>query len=237
MKHLIRAIIFIAVGLFATTASASSIRNFLNFGGIRYIDSGRNGRELRDEDLGAEVTKVKFKFPRADASGRRAPEPSYGPDEAYAASLDVGTSIYAVKGYATTFRLAARRDGRIVLYEANTNPKAQKGADLLDLGTNVAYIGINADEGDARNEIGAIKDSALLARLVRIVLDAPVNRDNKDYDTGPRYFIVIHFRDGTTSPHAYWLNSGELSRGIMLPTEFADAVRDALKQAGHSPPK
>ena len=251
MKHLIRAIIFIAVGLFATTASASSIRNFLKFGGIRYIDSGRNGRELRDEDLGAEVTKVKFKFPRADASGRRAPEPSYGPDEAYAASLDVGTSIYAVKCYATTFRFAARRDGRIVLYEANTNPKAQKGADLLDLGTNVAYIGINADEGDARNEIGAIKDSALLARLVRMVLDAPVNQHNSP--TGPwqpsrggtarepLYRIVIHFRDGTMTSRAYRLNSGELSGcesgNIMLPPDFANAVRDSVKRAGDSPPK
>src|SRR5688500_6815381 len=112
MKHMIRAIVLIAVGLFATPASATSIVNFLNFGGIRYIGWGRDGRELRDEDLGAEVTKAKFKFAWA-AGGRPAPAPAHGPDEAYAATLDVGTSIYAVKGYATTFRLAARSNGRI----------------------------------------------------------------------------------------------------------------------------
>lgn len=66
MKHMIQAITFIAVGLFATTASARSIVNFLKFGRINYVGWGRDGRELRDEDLGAEVTKVKFKFAWAD---------------------------------------------------------------------------------------------------------------------------------------------------------------------------
>ena len=69
-----------------------------------------------------------------------------------------------------------------------------------------------------------------------MVLDAPVNR-NGIRDPGPRYFIVFHFRDGTTTSRAYWLNSGQLARGIMLPPEFANAVRDALKQNGHSAPK
>ena len=231
MKHIIQAIIFIVVGLFATTASATSIGNFLKFGGIEYIGWGREGREIRDEDLGAEVTKVKFKFAWA-AGDRPAPAPAYGPDEAFAATLDVGTSIYAVKGYATTFRLAARRNGRIWIYEAFTNPKARKGADLLDLENNVAYIGINADG----KEIGAIKESALLAKLVRMVLDPPVNQENKDHPA-PVYSSVIHFRDGTMTSRAYWLNSGELSLGIMLPREFANAVRDSLKRAGPSPPK
>ena len=107
---------------------------------------------------------------------------------------------------------------------------------MLDLENNVAHIGINADEGDARKEIGAIKESALLAKLVRMVLDAPVNQENKDHPA-PRYVIVIHFRDGTMTSRAYWLNSGELSPGIMLPREFANAVRDSLKRAGPSSPK
>ena len=250
MKHMIQAVIFIALGLFATTtASANIIMDFLKFGGITYVSSGREWSELREEYLGAEVTKVRFNIVWAD--GQPAPEPSFGPDEAYAAWLDVGTSIHAVKGYATTFRLAARRDGRIWIYENYKNPKARKGADLLDLGDNVAYIGINnAGRRNSNNEIAAIRDSTLLARLVRMVLDAPVNQHNSP--TGPwqpsrggtarepLYRIVIHFRDGTMTSRAYRLNSGELSGcesgNIMLPPDFANAVRDSVKRAGDSPP-
>lgn len=118
--------ISIAVGLLMTSVSAAMVANFLKLGGITYVSAGRIGRELRNEDLGPEITKVKFKF--AWDGDRPAPDPSYGPDEAYAANLDIGTSIYAVKGYATTFRLAARKGGRIYLFEADTNPKARKGS-------------------------------------------------------------------------------------------------------------
>jgi hypothetical protein len=181
------------------------------------------------------VTKVKFKFAWADAGGRPAPEPPLKPDDAYAGRLDIGTSIYAVKGYARTFRLAARSNGRLILYEAEKNPNAEKGADLLDLGTNVTYIGIHSP-GDDRKEIATIKDSVLLNKLVRMVLDAPMIQYN-GVSSEPFYFITIHFRDGTTTSRAYKFNSRELSPGIMLPPEFGNAVRDALKRAGHSPPK
>ena len=48
-----------------------------------------------------------------------------------AAFLDIGTRVYTVKGYLPTFRLAAYLDGVLQLYEADTNPCARTGADLL----------------------------------------------------------------------------------------------------------
>jgi hypothetical protein len=42
-----------------------------------------------------------------------------------AAYLDPGTPLYAVDGYRPSFRLAARREGRLVLYEAAENPSAR----------------------------------------------------------------------------------------------------------------
>ena len=235
MRRIITLVLGFVVGLFAITASATSMIDFLEFGGITYANRGRRlGRELRDEDLGAEVTKVKFKS--AWVGDRPAPPPSYGPDEAYAASLETGTSVYAVKGYTTTFRLAARKGEMIVLFEADTNPKAHTGSDYLDL-NQVVYIGVNSEQ-DGVTEIAAIKDPAVVTNLVRKVLDARI-QDNSN-NSGPRYFIVFHLRDGTrTAPRSYWLNSGELwlslSRGIMLPRQFATAVREALKRAERTP--
>lgn len=225
MEQSIQWIRIFAIGLLVTTVSATSIIDFLKLGGINYVNRGPIGRELRDEDLGAEITKVKFKF--VWDGDRPGTQPSYGPEEAYAASLDIGTSVYALKGYATTFRLAARTSGKIVLFEADNNPKARKGSDLFDL-SQVAYIGVN-NEQDGVTELAAIKDPTLVANLVRGVLNAPIQ--NSADHSGLRYFIAFHFRDGTATSRAYWINSGELSRGIMLPPEFATTVKEALKRA------
>jgi hypothetical protein len=53
-----------------------------------------------------------------------------------AAYLDPGTAVYAVRGYRPSFRLAARREGKPVLFEAAENPRAgtrpdERRADLL----------------------------------------------------------------------------------------------------------
>jgi hypothetical protein len=123
--------------------------------------------------------------------------------------------------------VAARRSDKIVLFEVDENPNAQKASDFLDL-KEVAYIGINSEQ-DGVTEIAVIKDPVIVKELVRKVLDAPL-RDNKDH-SGPRYFMAFHFRDGTATARAYWLNSGQLFRRIMLPPEFATAARQALERA------
>jgi hypothetical protein len=234
MKLRVGTTIIIAIAFLVTSVSATIVANFLKFGGITYIATGRIvrelGRELRDEDLGPEITKVKFNL--LGTANRSAPEPAYGPDEPFAAHLEIGTSIYAVKGYATTFRLAARKGGKLFLFETETNPKARKGADLLDL-NQVLYIGVNGDD-DGLTELAAIKDRTLVAELVRKVLDAPI-AENPNNSDRTNCHIVFHFRDGTVTTRAYRFNSGELSPGIKLSREFATAVQQALKSAGKTP--
>ena len=56
--------------------------------------------------------------------------------QAAAAYLDPGTAVYAVRGYRPSFRLAARREGKPVLFEAAENPRVgtrpgERRADLL----------------------------------------------------------------------------------------------------------
>ncbi|HSP08066.1 MAG TPA: hypothetical protein VLU92_00550 [Candidatus Dormibacteraeota bacterium] len=153
-------------------------------------------------------------------------DPNHHVQDGDAGLLEAGTVVYTLRAYAPIFRLAAYDQGRLTLYEADTNPGARVGADLLDLVNKVRYIGINSVQ-DGRSELGAIHNRDQVDALIGMVLDAPVNQTPRT-DSGPEYFIDFHLDDGTETTRTYWLKSGELSRGILLPPAFASAVMEAV---------
>ena len=116
-----------------------------------------------------------------------------------------------------------------MFFEADVNPAARTGADLLDIRGRVRSIGINSPE-DGRTELASIDDPEMVERLVEIVLSAPVDQSRGDH-AGERYFIDFHLEDGTTVNRSYWLESGELSRGIMTGPFFRDSLSQTLAQA------
>jgi hypothetical protein len=154
-------------------------------------------------------------------------DPGYRPTDGDAAFLNPGTPLYAVKTYKPSFRLAAWQDGRLTLFEADSNPAARVGGDLLDISGRVQYIGINSEQ-DGVTELAAIKNGADVDALVGAVIQAPVNQQLTDH-SGTRYFVAFHLKDGTTVVRAYWLGTGELSRGIVLPQQFRQAIEAALR--------
>src|SRR5690242_1082967 len=89
---------------------------FVGFGGITYLASIDAGRELQPANLGAQFATVRF---RLDGNVH---DPSRQTQDGDAAFLDADTPVYRVNGYAPIFRVAAHQDGRIVLFEADTNP-------------------------------------------------------------------------------------------------------------------
>ena len=195
--------------------------NFVRFGGITYLAaSTKPGRELKDSDLGPVFATVKFKL---DGNEH---DPAYKARDGDAAYLDAGTQVFTVKSYKPIFRLAARLDNQMQLYEADTNPLAHKGADLLDIGGKVIYVGINSPQ-DGVTQLGAIKDPHEVATLVNMVLQAQVNQKYVSQGSA-QYFITFYLVDGTSVTRAYWLNSGELARGILLPKAFGTAVVQAV---------
>ncbi len=196
--------------------------NFIKLDGISYLgERYKGGRDLVDEDLGPEFTRVTFKV--AD----NVCDSSYKSKHGDAAFLEPGTPVYTVKGYKAEFLLAARLDGRLIKYVVDSNPSASKGSDLLDIGGKVRYIGVNSEK-DSTTELASIKDPGKIESLVGMVLEAPVDQDRRDRD-GPRYFIAFHLDDGTAVARSYWTESGLLSRGISLPQEFRMAVEEALR--------
>ena len=55
-----------------------------------------------------------------------------------------------------------------------------------------------------------------------------MNQNGRDR-RGPRYFLRFRLADGTSVMRAFWLETGELSRGIMTDPEAATIVSDALQ--------
>src|SRR5260370_18919510 len=141
--------------------------NFIRFGGITYLASTfRAGRPLQASDLGPQFASVKFKLEV------HVQDPHYQARDGAAAVLYTGTRIYAMKGFKPTFRLTAYVNHNVLLFEADTNPKAKIGADLLDIGGKVNYIGVKRNH-DGKTQLAAIKNPKHGAQLFSIVLPPP----------------------------------------------------------------
>lgn len=156
------------------------------------------------------------------------------PDDGYASSLAPGTPVYAVKGYAPSFRLAARWREEWALFEVVANPSAKKGSDLLDIGGKVAYVEIEEAYRQPREkETLALRDSKTVAALVDAVLAAPLERLPKRL---PPYLLVFHLEDDTRSVYQYRPSSGALYivrdgsySGVVVPSYLRDAIERRLR--------
>ena len=140
-------------------------------------------------------------------------DPYYCIKNGDAAFLEVGTPVFSIKDYSPLFRLWAGG----ILFEADTNPKARRGSDLLDIGGKVEYIETNMTE---RN---TVKDPEHVACLVDMVLNASVNQ--KVPAEEKQIFVYFHLKDGTIVNRSYWPAQGQLHRGIMLPEEFWEILK------------
>ena len=62
--------------------------------------------------------------------------------------------------------------------------------------------------------LGTLDEESQVERFVETVLQSPVDQGRRDHE-GQRYFLGIRLADGTSVVRSFWLESGELWRGIM----------------------
>lgn len=198
--------------------------DFIVLNDINYHRAYLEDFNLEKDKVGKVIGKVEFNV------ANNIDNPKYEVKNGDAAFLEKGTKIYKLMDYSTNFRVAVYTNNEWIIYQADSNPNAKMGEDLLDINNKVTRIGINS-ETDGKTELASINDKATINRLVELVLNAKVNQNNDNYN-GERYFIKFYLEDGSYVNRSYWIESGELSRGIMLPEEFGNVIKDFLKIAG-----
>ena len=241
--------LLLAVSLLLVSCSYSITNDYIDFvkaNGIEYISvdyfggGAGVGRALVEADLGPEHFRVKQMLSR-ESKG-----PDYRTADGDSAFVPAGDPMYSLKGYATTFRLAARRDGKLVLYEADSNPAAKTGRDLLDIEGRVVGIALMGGK-DGRAILGRITDQSRIDDLVRLVLSAPVDQSPPLAAASPRtplstptaqiqirtygVFVSFELADGTATRRNYDIANGVLQRGIMVAGAFRTAVEELIAAA------
>jgi hypothetical protein len=205
-------------------ADASTMLDYVTFDGIDYIRWPEEpGRALTPGDLGPEFAVVECSFGE-DARGC-----PYGLDAA-AAFMPAGTPIYAVRGHATSFRLAAVWNGRIFLYQAWRNARAKVGGNLYDIVGKIRAVDVQRGELTPAVErrpttITAPRD---VETLVDMIVRGTVRRPQPHPVAEPRYWLTLWLTDGTTLGRAYFAETSELMGGLALPPEFRTLLEHHL---------
>jgi hypothetical protein len=208
--------LIVALVAVAAHATASTILDYVTFDGIDYIRWPEEpGRALGAGDLGLEFATVECAF------GDGAHPCPYGLDAA-AAFLPAGTRMHAVRGHATSFRLAAVWNDRIFLYQAWRNAHARTGRDLFDLAGKVRSVEVQRGglTPPVERHPVTITAAADVEALVEMIARSPVRRPQPHAAAEPRYWLTLWLTDGTTLGRAYFVETGELMGGVMLPPEF-----------------
>ena len=213
-------VLAMAIGLMALADSrshAQGILDFVSFDGIDYLRWAEEpGRPLEWGDLGVEFATVGCSI---GEDRRGCP---FGVDAA-AAFMPAGTRMYAVRGHATEFRLAAVWTDRIFLYQAWRNPRAKVGSKLYDIAGKVRAIDVQRGEPTpaAPGTPLRIASARDVETLVDMIVHSPVRRPQAHAFGEPRYWLTFWLTDGTTLGRPYFVETSELMGGVVLPGEFA----------------
>ena len=121
---------------------------------------------------------------------------SWDTPDGTAPRLSPGDQLYAVRGYATTFRLAARHGDGFALYQVWCNEEAEVGADLFDIYDRVARISLTEDLSESSGW-AVIDDPATLAALVGMLLEGAVIPEELASTAPISHQLIVHLDDGT----------------------------------------
>ncbi|HZP39283.1 MAG TPA: hypothetical protein VFE48_22565 [Methylomirabilota bacterium] len=198
----------------AASTRTASLLDFVTFDRIDYIRfNDEPGRALTRDDLGDEFAQVVCSIGEDNRTC------SYGLDGG-AAFLPAGTRLYAVRGYATEFRLAALSRGHLYLYQAWRNPRARTGGALFDIAGRVRAIDVWRGEPTAESSPARITAAADVDALVGMIARGRTRPPAPHPAGEPRYWLTFWLADGTTLGRAYFPESGELMGGVSLGDEF-----------------
>jgi hypothetical protein len=207
--------------------------DFIRFNGAVYLSTAYFAEDIPPapvptlglDDLGPEVGRVVTNWIDGNEEILYPNEPCYwDTPDGTAPRLAPGDDIYAVRGYATTFRLAARHEGEYVSYQVWCNDEAEVGADLFDIYGRVNRISVTADVSESSG-FAVIEDRATVARLVAMLLEGRVIPEELSSMAPVTHQLIFYLDDGNTFRAS--AAPGELLWGlgaVTVPAAFAETL-------------
>lgn len=172
------------------SSACNGILEWADFVMINDISYDRNVdgmSTISSDQIGEKVGEVKYMLSDSACADHK----TVNGDAAF---LPIGTPIFAMKGYRSSFRVVA--DGKI--YQAGSNPNARTLAELLDVNGKVAKIGL--DSGYDGSAIGDFTSEAS-EQFVQLLLPLAYVGFNEIYkkimhESG--VFLRVYLKDGTS---------------------------------------
>jgi hypothetical protein len=207
--------------------------DFIRFNGAVFLSSAYFAEDippasvapLGPEDLGPVVGQVTTNWIDEIDEINYPNEPCYwDTPDGTAPRLAPGDDIYAVRGFATTFRLAARHEGKLLSYQVWCNDEAQVGADLFDIYDRVTRISVTADLSESSG-FAVIDDRATVARLVDMLLEGQVIPEELSSMAPVTHQMIFYLDDGSTfrasaAPGEFLWGLG----AVTVPAEFTETL-------------
>jgi hypothetical protein len=217
--------------------------DFLRFNGAVYLSTAYFAEDLPPapvpalgpEDLGPPIGQVVTNWFDDNDEILYPNEPCYwDTSDGTAPRLTPGDDIYAVQGYATTFRLAARHEGELVSYQVWCNDEAEVGADLFDIYDRVNRISVTADVSESSG-FAVIEDRQTVARLVDMLLQGRVIPEELSSMAPVTHQLIFYLDDGSTFRAS--AAPGELLWGlgaVTVPAAFTETLDRAWASNPHA---
>lgn len=205
------------------TGSSAAIRfaDFVLVGERMYTGS----RSTTTADLGRIILRTRCEYSRG------APDGGYRQQSGDAAYLPVGTEVHEVIGFDPRFRVAARVDGRVRVFQAGPPGEPGTAADLLP-GVGPHVVSLDVSTGNGR-VVARIADRARVEELVRLLLASPYSPDAGFAYGGHR--LGLRLDDGTSTGFGYDVDTGQIVVGVQVPATFRDALREAVRTSEGQP--
>ena len=235
--RLVLASIFLVAGIStrigARAQATDEAIDFIRFNGAVYLSIAYLAEDippaahssLAPGDLGPVVGEVVTNWIDGNDAVLYPNEPCYwDTPDGTAPQLTPGDDIHAVRGYATTFRLAARHEGDLVAYQVWCNDEAEVGADLFDIFNRVNRISVTADLSESSG-FAVIDDRATVASLVSMLLEGRVIPEELASTAPVTHQLIFQLNDGSTFRAS--AAPGELLWGlgaVTVPAAFAETL-------------
>jgi hypothetical protein len=176
--------------------------DFLMINNVKYYQNNDGTKAVTAEQLGDKVGEVSYMFNEHACTDHVAKNGD-------AAFLQIGTVIYALKGYKSEFRVVA--DNKI--YEVKENPDAETMGDLMDIDGKVEIVSLESDQDGS--PIGNFSPEAS-AEFIRELLPLPhvgfeAVYEKKKHEAG--IFLRVHLQDGTSFRLVYYPKANGFTAG------------------------